>query len=245
MKDVRKMKKAAFFDIDGTLYRNSLMIEHFRKLIKYEVIDPIQWHSHTKQLYEDWKKRRGNYDDYLLDLAQTYIKSLIGLNKEDINFITNQVINLKGDSVYAYTRKMINWHLNNGYLVFFISGSPDFLVEKMAEKYEITDFRATKYLTENNIFTGDVVQMWDSDSKEKAIMEFKENYDIDLGASYAYGDTNGDMSMFKLVGRAVAINPTNELICQIKSNKEIRDKTTIIVERKDVIYKLNADVERL
>lgn len=31
---------AAFFDIDGTLFRNSLMIEHFKKLIKYEVIDP-------------------------------------------------------------------------------------------------------------------------------------------------------------------------------------------------------------
>ena len=27
---------AAFFDIDGTLYRDSLMTEHFKKLIKYE-----------------------------------------------------------------------------------------------------------------------------------------------------------------------------------------------------------------
>ena len=26
---------AAFFDIDGTLYRDSLMVEHFKKLIKY------------------------------------------------------------------------------------------------------------------------------------------------------------------------------------------------------------------
>ncbi|MFR5189571.1 MAG: HAD-IB family hydrolase, partial [Peptostreptococcus sp.] len=26
---------AAFFDIDGTLYRDSLLIEHFRKLIQY------------------------------------------------------------------------------------------------------------------------------------------------------------------------------------------------------------------
>ncbi|MEG2456718.1 MAG: threonine synthase [Clostridia bacterium] len=30
---------AAFFDIDGTLYRDSLMVEHFKKLIKYEIID--------------------------------------------------------------------------------------------------------------------------------------------------------------------------------------------------------------
>ncbi len=30
----------AFFDIDGTLYRDSLLVEHFKKLIRYEVIDP-------------------------------------------------------------------------------------------------------------------------------------------------------------------------------------------------------------
>ncbi|ALP02292.1 hypothetical protein PCZ31_0337 [Clostridioides difficile] len=30
---------AAFFDIDGTLYRDSLMVEHFKKLIKYDIID--------------------------------------------------------------------------------------------------------------------------------------------------------------------------------------------------------------
>ena len=30
---------AAFFDIDGTLYRDSLLIEHFKKLIKYDVVE--------------------------------------------------------------------------------------------------------------------------------------------------------------------------------------------------------------
>ena len=29
---------AAFFDIDGTIHRNSLLIEHFKKMIKYEII---------------------------------------------------------------------------------------------------------------------------------------------------------------------------------------------------------------
>ena len=34
---------AAFFDIDGTIYRDSLMVEHFKKLIKYEVVDEKAW----------------------------------------------------------------------------------------------------------------------------------------------------------------------------------------------------------
>lgn len=31
-------KIAAFFDIDGTLFRNSLMVSHFNKLIQYEIL---------------------------------------------------------------------------------------------------------------------------------------------------------------------------------------------------------------
>ena len=31
----------AFFDIDGTIYRNSLLTEHFKKMIKYELM--IHW----------------------------------------------------------------------------------------------------------------------------------------------------------------------------------------------------------
>ena len=44
---------AAFFDVDGTLYRDSLMIEHFKKLIKYEVLDPIIWHGKAKETFEN------------------------------------------------------------------------------------------------------------------------------------------------------------------------------------------------
>lgn len=237
---------AAFFDIDGTLYRDSLMVEHFKKLLKYEVIDASLWHHHAKHTYEDWDRRQGNYDDYLLELAQIYIDSMKGLNRHNIDFISDQVINLKGDRVYRYTRARIAWHKCHGHKTIFISGSPSFLVEKMAKKYEITDFRGTEYLLDDqDNYTGEIVQMWDSENKHKAIMEFVDKYAIDLTKSYSYGDTNGDLAMLKLVGHPITINPTKELIHNIQLDEELRKKITLIVERKDVIYKLNADVEVL
>ena len=33
----------AFFDIDGTICRNSLLTEHFKKMIKYELIDSLEY----------------------------------------------------------------------------------------------------------------------------------------------------------------------------------------------------------
>lgn len=236
----------AFLDIDGTLYRNSLMIEHFKKLLKYEVIDPALWHNHVKHTYYDWEKRRGNYDDYLLELAHIYINSLKGLNKSHLEFINDQVIDLKGDKVYKYTRARIAWHKSQNHKVFFISGSPAYLVQRMAEKYDVADYRGTQYIVdEKNFFTGEIIQMWDSESKYNTIIEFAKEYNIDLAKSYSYGDTNGDFSMLKMIGHPIAINPTKELLKNIKNDEELIEKITIIVERKDVIYKLDGDVEIL
>ena len=49
----------------------------------------------------------------------------------------------------------------------------------------------------NNKFTGEVIPMWDSDSKNKMINELVNKYNIDLDQSFAYGDTNGDYNMLR------------------------------------------------
>lgn len=194
---------AAFFDIDGTIFRNSLMIEHFKKLNKYEIVDPTIWHTKVKKLYEEWEKRFGDFELYLETLAHVYVEELQGISKSHIEFISDQVINLNGDMVYKYSRDMIEWHKVQGHKVFFISGSPDFLVSRMAQKYGATEYKGTKYLVdENNKFTGEVIKMWDSESKQKVIRELIEKYDVDLENSYAYGDTTGDLSMLAKIGRA-------------------------------------------
>lgn len=238
-------KIAAFFDIDGTLYRDSLMVEHFKKLIKYDIIDQKAWFTHARDTFMDWDKRQGNYDDYLLEICDLYVESLIGLDKTCIDFTSDQVIRLKSDRVYKYTRSRIKWHLDSGHVVIFISGSPNFLVEKMAKKYNATDFAGSNYLFENNLFNGKVIPMWDSVSKNNAIDEFVNKYDIDLSKSYAYGDTNGDINMLRRVGNPIAINPTKELVTHIGTDSIISKTAKIIVERKDIIYSLNPNVDIL
>jgi len=237
------MNTAAFLDIDGTLYRNSLLIEHFKKLVKYEVIDPSLWHTSVKGAFVEWRKRVGKYDDYMLELVDIYYDALKGRRAADLEFISNQVINLNGDIVYKYTRNQILWHKSEGHKVFFISGSPEFLVGKMAGKYHIDGFKGTGYLEdENGFYTGEIIPMWDSENKDKAMDDFAQEFNIDLSKSYAYGDTNGDFSMLKKVGHPVAINPARELLENIKKDSILKRDATIIIERKDVIYKLTPDV---
>ena len=238
-------KIAAFFDIDGTLYRDSLMVEHFKKLIKYEVVDEKYWINGIKDIYNNYDKRFDDYDNYLFEVSETYVRAITGLHKKYIDFATEQVMKLKADRVYKYTRSIIEEHKKSGNLIIFISGSPDYLVEKMGKKHHAFKAIGSHYVMENDKFTGEVIPMWDADSKNKMIDKLVEEYNIDLENSYAYGDTNGDFNMLRRVGNPVAMNPSRELLSKIKNNPELKEKATIIIERKDVLYKIDANVDAI
>lgn len=236
------MKIAAFFDIDGTLYREGLITEVFKKFITHELVDASKWHDEVKPSFMKYDRRQGEYDDYLNKMVDIYKQTLIGLSNVHILHIADTVIQQKGERVYTFTRDQILNHKKNGNMVIAISGSPLELVEAMAKKYQFDDCRGTIYVTDKEgKYTGEVVPMWDHKSKKKALLELVEQYDIDLENSYAYGDTTGDFTMFELVGHPYAINPTKELIEKIKSSEEVSKKITIIVERKNMIYKMNLE----
>ena len=237
---------AAFFDIDGTIARESLMIEHFKRLMKYEILDESVWVDDVKQLYMEYVNRYGAYDAYIEALSEKYRSDLRGFDIRYNKFIAEQSIKKVFERVYVFSRNQLEFHKANGHLIFFISGSPDFLVKEMAEKYDVTEFRATKYLfDENGKFTGEIVPMWHSEGKDEVCNEIIEKYNIDVEKSYAYGDTTGDLSMLRRFGNAYTINPSNKLLQRIKNDEELSKKVNIIVERKDVIYKLKADVTTL
>lgn len=239
------MKKiAAFFDIDGTIFRNSLLIEHYKELIKYKFIDESSFYGEIKQKLEKWEDRKGDYDDYLLQLVDIYVNSLKNIDINDADFVANRVIETKFNRMYKYSRNKIKEHQEKGHLVIIISGSPSFLVEKMAKKLGADDFIATIYkFNSNNKFTGETIPMWDSKSKIQAIKSFEKKYNIDLKKSYAYGDTTGDYGMFQEVGNPIAINPAKKLFEKILNDETIREKIKIIVERKDMVYILNSDTK--
>lgn len=233
---------AAFFDIDGTLYREGLITEVFKKLIKYEIIEQKKWFDEVKPKYQKWDKRVGNYDDYLLKMADIYVDAIKGLHKSQVEFIARQVVSQKGDRVYTYTRDRIKWHKERGHKVITISGSPMELVREMSVKHGFDDYRGAEYLLDKkDIYTGEVVPMWDSVSKSKAINELVNIYDIDLNESYAYGDTAGDLSMFKSVRYPICVNPTRELINKVINDEEIKNRIKIVVERKDMTYNLDVN----
>lgn len=233
---------AAFFDIDGTISREGLISEMFRKMIKYELIDVSKWDNEVGPAFTLWDRREGDYDIYLQKMVDIYSETVINTHKFHIEYIAKRVIEQKGQRVYAYTRDKIKWHHQRGHKVIAISGSPIELVREMSRKYKMDDYRGTIYMVgDDDCYNGEIIPMWNSVSKRQAIADMAQKYDLDLAQCYAYGDTTGDLSMFQLVGNPFAMNPTRELLSRILEDEALKKRIQIIVERKDSTYRLNVD----
>lgn len=228
---------AAFFDIDGTLYREGFIGDLFRMMVKCELIEYDRWYEEVRPEFINWDRRLGTYDTYLLKMAEMYTQAIKGRHISLIEHLVSRVINEKALRTYVYTRRRIHWHRRRGHILITISGSPHELVAKMAEFYNFSDFTGSVYMTdENDIYTGEITPMWNSSAKREAVLMFRDKYDLDLSASYSYGDTAGDLSMFELTGFPTLVNPTRELLGLIGEDRALKDKIRLIVERKDVTY---------
>lgn len=233
---------AAFFDVDGTITRDGLISELFHKMVKYELIDDTKWQYEVKPAFTKWSRRVGEYDHYLQKMVDIYLDTVKNTDAFLISYIARKVVEQNYERVYTFTRDRLKWHRQQGHKVIAISGSPVELVREMSAKYEMDDYKATVYeVGADGTYSGVIHPMWDSRNKRLAVLEMAARHDLDLESCYAYGDTAGDFTMLSMVGHPFAINPTQELIQKILDEETLRQKVSVIVERKDVTYRLDVN----
>lgn len=235
------MKQVALFDIDGTIFRSSLMLEHLKMLWKYELLPSSVYINQLQDVERKWEARRIDYDTYMDVAVSIYNNALSGLHEDDVEFSARQVIKQLSHKIYLVAKSKIKWHKEMGHHVIFISGSPSFLVEKLAKILNVDEYYSTIYQLKRNKYTGEVEKpMWDSVSKNSQIDEIVSTHQFDMKSSYAYGDTQGDYLMLSRVGNPVAINPNKKLLTKLIKSP-FKEKVVIFVERKNLIYTLDID----
>ena len=75
--DKKQSVKLAIFDIDGTIFRSSLVIELVRALVRHKIF-PSQAERQAQKEYLAWLDRRGTYGDYINKVVKIYIKYIAG-----------------------------------------------------------------------------------------------------------------------------------------------------------------------
>ena len=76
------MKKFAVFDIDGTVFRSSLLIELVEAMVDEGIFDEDVRRKYAKA-QTAWLDRRGGYDEYLLAVINAFMEHIRGVRYED------------------------------------------------------------------------------------------------------------------------------------------------------------------
>ena len=228
------MQKVAFFDVDGTVFRSSLLIELVNALIQ-EGVFPKEAEDDFIDAREKWHNREGEYKSYIDAVVATFEKHIKGVHYGELADIGRQVVVRKRHRVYRYTRDLItNLRADNYYLVA-ISHSPKAVVDNFCLQYGFDKIYGRLYeIGPQDRFTGITTnEHLISNKANIAKRVFEHNSNLTPKDSLAVGDTEGDISLLETVDFPICFNP-NEVLY----NHALRMKWEVVVERKDVIYHL-------
>src|SRR6185295_3766859 len=83
--------KVAVFDVDGTIFRSSLLIEVVDQLIRDGVFPEDVQKSYAKD-YERWLDREGTYGDYIDGVVRAFRNNLRGVHYGELADAAEKVV---------------------------------------------------------------------------------------------------------------------------------------------------------
>ncbi len=226
-------KPIAVFDIDGTIFRSSLLIELVERLIEKGIFP-----GDTRAIYEEawqrWLDRRGPYEEYIVKVVELFLTQIKGVSYEEVANIAGEVIEEQRFHTYRYTRDLVRTLKGRGYYLLAISHSPKFIVDGFA--YELGfDKSYGQFFASgpSGNFTGEVEDKELIMNKAAVLTRALRKEGLSFAGSIGVGDTESDIPMLEMVETPIAFNPNQKLHTHAK-----RRGWKVVVERKDVIYEM-------
>lgn len=228
-----KKRPVAVFDIDGTIFRSSLLIELVEAFIANGLF-PASARTLYKREQQLWLDRKGTYEDYINKVVAVFRTKLKGVRYSDFESVAEAVIDVKRDRVYRFTRDLVKELKRKGYFLLGISHSPKLILEPFCKSLGFHKVYGFMYeLGPDDRFTGDVEELHLMGNKALILKRALDKEPITLERSVGVGDTESDIGFLEMVARPICFNPNDRLY---KYGK--RMQWEVVVERKDVIYQI-------
>lgn len=229
-----KKQPIACFDVDGTIFRSSLLIELVEQFIK-EGIFPESAKEGFDSQYAAWLAREGSYEVYIDAMVMTFLEHIKGVHYGELADIGRRVVAVQSKRVYRYTRDLLADLKSQGYYTVAISQSPKTILDEFCAQYGFDKVYGRMYeIGPQDRFTGVCTDEHLIQNKANILKRiFERHPELDSQNSIAVGDTEGDIPLLEMVSRAICFNPNQTLYSHAK-----RMSWEIVVERKNVIYTL-------
>lgn len=227
------MKKVAIFDIDGTIFRSSLLIEITEALIDAGFFKPSIKKYYAEHC-QNWLDRKGSYEKYIDGVVRAFENNIKGVKYEDFLKISKKVLAVKQERTYQYTRDLIKQLQKKNYYLLAISNSPEVIVSNFCKQLGFDKAYGRIYeVNEKGIFTGKILHEKIISDKANVLQRAVGKENLTIKGSVAVGDTESDIPMFKLVSQPICFNPNQSLYSVAE-----RYGWKVIVERKDMVYEI-------
>ncbi len=225
------MKKVAIFDIDGTIFRSSLLIELMEAMIREGVMP-----EKTREVYAlaraKWLNREGSYEEYIGAVVKAFESRMKGIPEKTFLNVSRRVVAVFGKRVYRYTRDLVRTLHREKYFVLAVSNSPKVILDPFCKKWGFDKVYGRIYESDaRGRLTGGTAHLDLISDKAKILMRAVEREGLTLKDSIGVGDSEADIPFLKLVDHPICFNPNKKL--QLVAKKK---KWKVVVERKDVVY---------
>lgn len=229
------MQKVAFFDVDGTIFRSSLLIELVEGLVRKDIF-PTNAHTEYRDSFKRWVNREGTYEAYIQDVIDTFMRYIQGVRYSDFADVGKEVVAEQSKRVYRYTRDLIKDLKSQDYYIVAISQSPKTVLDDFCASYGFDKVYGRIYeIGPQDRFTGNITDLELIANKALIIDRVLDKGLVTLDGSIGVGDTEGDIPLLEKVETPICFNPNMKLY------EHAREKAwPIVVERKDVVYTIGA-----
>ncbi|MFQ5583051.1 MAG: HAD family hydrolase [Calditrichia bacterium] len=202
------MARWAVFDVDGTLLPNTSMERLFtRELFRRGAIPPL------------------NFARYLITAV---LRTMVGRfsegfkgNKTYLRGIPVRKIELYSEWLFENTivkglsqtgLKTLEEQRQAGYKIMLMSGSPDFLTNRLAERIS-ADFVISAVLEkEGEVYSGRLIGLHPYGKRKKQLLlDTQARTQMDFDSSIVYANHHSDVHHMEMFEKAVAVNPTPAL----------------------------------
>jgi HAD superfamily hydrolase (TIGR01490 family) len=202
---------AAFFDVDRTLLRGSSLL-HVARPMRRAGFMPTRAMFHS--LVMQARFSLFGFDEVQIHEAVRGAGALVaGIDSDRLLEFARQTIPVYvAPRVYAEARARIDWHRERGDLVFLVSSSPQEFITVLGSALGVDGVAGTEAELRDGRYTGRILRLCHGAGKAAAIRELAAAHDVDLGVSYAYGDSfASDLPMLEAVGHPVCVNGDHRL----------------------------------
>ncbi len=231
--DPKQKQKVAILDVDGTIFRSSLLIQVVNRLIEKKVF-PASTRRVYEREYERWLNREGDYDEYIAAVVKAFVKHLKGIHYSELADTAEEVVDEQWKRVYRYTRDLIKDLKKRGYFLLAVSHSPKTVLDKFCPRLGFDKTYGMLYeIGPQECFTGNIIEEHLILNKAAIVRRAIEKENLTLAHSIGIGDTESDISFLEIVEKPICFNPNSKLYRYAR-----RTGWKVVVERKDVVYEL-------